>query len=152
MSEHDVAERLSGVAAELAGVAKALDALTEKVGQQNGRISVIEADCASYQSMSVTRAQTEIRVDNKLDSIETRTGDRLDSMEARTTDRLDSMEGRMRKIESSQDQGRGNKRARSEMLRDAVMILTLLSTATMAGYQMFFSHPAPVPAAQHQVK
>ena len=141
MSEHDVAEKLAGVAAELAGVAKALDALTEKVGIQNGRISRLESKAAGQEGISIGRTRTEIAVETK-----------LESMESACEAKMVNMDERVRNLETSRAESRGGRRGRSETLRDGVMIVTLLSTLAMAGWQVLFSHPAPAPAVQHQAK
>lgn len=128
MSEATVGEGLASVAAELAGLTKAVDALTERVGEQNGRVGKIENRCAAHQLESVTRTRTEMAVEDK----------------------LESMEVRMRDLETIRDIGKGKTAAALGIFQTVATIITLL----VALYTIIEARPAheSVPAAQHQAK
>ncbi len=62
-AERDCAIELAGVAAKLEALKESVDALTVKVGEQNGRVGALERDRAAQQVKSVDRSQDEIALD-----------------------------------------------------------------------------------------
>lgn len=126
MSDHTLGEELAGVAAELAGLTKAVDALTEKVGVQNGRISKLESKAAGQEGISVGRTRTEIAVEGK----------------------MDTMDERVKNLETYRDTSKGKTAATLGIFQTIATIVTLL----VALYTIIEARPQPAPAAQHQVK
>jgi Flp pilus assembly protein TadB len=63
MPEQTIGEGLASITSALLGVTKALDALTDKVGVQNGRIGRLENERAAQQARSMDRSQDGIELD-----------------------------------------------------------------------------------------
>lgn len=139
MSDHTIGEGLAGVAAELAGLTKAVDALTEKVGEQNGRIGRLENERAAQQVRSVEQARSEMACDNNFRSL------------AEVCDkRMGNMGNRVTNLETFRDTSKGKAKAALGIFQTVATILTLL----VALYAIIEARPqqTATPAAQHQAK